>query len=553
MSYRQHFRHFLRYRKIARVYLKYGVGNVIYTLGLDRFLPRASVQALRKQYQPEHIKAIRYCQAATELGPTFIKIGQLFSTRPDIFSPVFIEELEKLQDRVPPICYEEVVKLLTKELGHPDEIFAEFDPEPIAAASIAQVHAARLKSGERVIVKVQRPDIEKIMENDLEILTELARAAENRSEGLRRLGMKSILEDFSRLITKELDFDREGRNTERFRKNFANDKRVVIPKVYWEYTTRRVLTEDYIEGVKLSDIEEITARGWDRHKIAQLGTTTFLTQILQHGFFQADPHPGNMLILDESHIAFIDFGQVSALSDLRLQSIGELLISFSNGEIDRAVATLEDMGILTDEVDLPAFYEDLSELMDVVGSNKIGNVDMNRLRKDFLDLAYRYNLKVPAYLTSLLKALIMVEGVGVKFDPSFNFRESIEPLARQVVRDRLKPENAEKFLRHKYYTNVRPAIDLPAVINRFVHNTDHGRLKMGMQVSFSEPARRSLIKIVNQLSASLIIAGGLVSSALIIQSSEPEFFVSHSTVGIVGFGVSLLALLIFAVSFFRRG
>ena len=553
MSYRQHFRHFLRYRKIARVYLKYGVGNVIYTLGLDRFLPRASVQALRKDYQPERIKAIRYCQAATELGPTFIKIGQLFSTRPDIFSPVYIEELEKLQDRVPPISYEEVVKQLRRELGHPDEIFAEFDPEPLAAASIGQVHTARLKSGERVIVKVQRPDIEKIMENDLEILMELAGAAEHRSEGLRRLGMKGILADFSRLIMKELDFDREGRNTERFQKNFANDKRVVIPKIYWEYTTRRVLTEDYIEGVKLSDVEEITARGWDRHKVAQLGTATFLTQILQHGFFQADPHPGNMLIIDEDHIAFIDFGQVSALSDLRLQSIGELLISFSNGEIDRAVATLEDMGILTDDVDLGAFYEDLSDLIEMVGSAKIGNVDMNRLRKDFLDLAYRFNLKIPAYLTSLFKALITVEGVGARFDPSFNFMESIAPLARQVVRDRFKPANAEKFLRHKYYTNVRPAIDLPAKINRFVHNTDQGRLKMGMQVSFSEPARRSMIKIVNQLSASLIIAGGLVSSSLIIQSSVPEFFVSHSTVGMVGFGVSLLALLIFVISFVRKG
>ncbi len=553
MSYRQHLRHFLRYRKIARVYLKYGVGNVIYTLGLDRFLPAASVKTLRQTYQPEHIKAVRYCEAATELGPTFIKIGQLFSTRPDIFSPVFIEELEKLQDRVPPISYDEVVEQLTKELGHPDEIFAEFDPVPLAAASIGQVHAARLKSGEKVIVKVQRPHIEKVLENDLEILMELAGAAENRSEGLKRLGMKGILQDFSRLMMRELDFDREGRNTERFKQYFANDKRVVIPKIYWKYTTRRILTEDYIEGVKLSDVEQITARGWDRHKVAQLGTETFLTQIFRHGFFQADPHPGNMLIMDEDHIAFIDFGQVSALSDLRLQSIGELLISFSNQEIERAVATLEDMGILTEDIDMGAFYEDLSDLMEMVGSAKIGNIDMNRMRKDFLDLAYRYNLKIPAYLTSLMKALITVEGVGAKFDPSFNFMESVSPLARQLVRDRIKPENLEKFVRHKYYNNVRPFIDLPASINRFVHNTDQGRLKMGMQVGFTEPARRSMIKIVNQLSASLIIAGGLVSSALIIQSSEPEFIVSHSAVGVSGFAISLLALLIFVVNFVRKG
>lgn len=552
MSYRQHLRHFLRYRKIARVFLKYGLGNVIYVLGLDRFLARRHVEGLKKTREPEHIKAACFCQAMIELGPTFIKVGQLFSTRPDVFSPVYIEELERLQDRVPPFPYDQVVAQLTAELGHPDKIFAEFDQVPLASASIGQVHAARLKSGEKVIVKVQRPNIEKMMENDLEILIELASAAEHRSEGMRRLGMKDILKDFSRLIMRELDYDREGRNTDRFRQNFASDKRVVIPQIYWEYTTRRILTEDYIEGIKLSNVEEITARGWDRHKVAQLGTSAFLTQILRHGFFQADPHPGNMLIVDEDHIAFIDFGQVSALSEMRLQSIGELLISFSNQDIDRAVAALQEMGIVNDNIDLGGFYEDLSDLMEMVGAVKIVNVDMDRIRKDFLDMAYRYNLKIPAYFTSLMKALITVEGVGAKFDPAFNFAESAGPLAKQIVKDRFKPDNVEKFLRHKYYTKVRPLTNLPANLNRFVQNTDQGRLSMGMQISFSEAARKSMIKIVNQLSASLIIAGGLVSSALIIQSTETERIVSHSMVGVIGFGVSLVALLIFIWSFVRK-
>lgn len=554
MAYYQHVRHFKRYREITQVFLKYGLSTVINILGLDSFLSKRKVQDLKAKRLTisEQTRAGNFCQALTELGPTFIKLGQIFSTRPDIFSPVYIEELEKLQDKVEPFSYAEVIEQLTEEIGHPDEIFAEFNPEPLAAASIGQVHVGRLKSGEKVIVKIQRPRIERIVENDLEVLLELAELSENRSEAARRLGVKRLLEDFSRLLIKELDYDREARNTERMYENFANNDSVLIPKVYWEYTTRRVLTEDYIEGVKLSDLEEIKARGWDRSKTSRLGTSAFLSQIILYGFFQADPHPGNILVVDEEHIAFIDFGQASALSERRLNNLIDLLLSIENKEIDKTVVTLEEMGIITESVEMDLFQEDISDLVEQVSVAKIGNLDMNRFRKDFLDLAYRYHLKIPSYLTSLMKALITVEGVGKKLEPTFDFMEVATSMAQQAIKERMKPANMYGFLRRKYYSKYYPLSNLPVNIDKLLKTTNQGNLNLGIQISLSETSQRSASKLVNRLSASLIIAGGLVSSSLIILSGGPEVLFKHASIGgMIGIGISILALLMFIISFIK--
>ncbi|MDD4802783.1 MAG: AarF/ABC1/UbiB kinase family protein [Syntrophomonas sp.] len=547
-----HIKHFKRYRKIARVFLKHGLGYLIKRMGLDSLLPWQKRQEVRdSEREADSILADRLCRALSELGPTFIKLGQLFSTRPDMFAPAYIEELEKLQDKVQPFSYAEVVEQLQKELGHPEEIFAEFNPEPLAAASIGQVHMGLLKSGEKVIVKIQRPNIEEMVESDLEILLELAELSEKRSVEAQRLGIVDMLNDYARLLLRELDYDREARNTERVYQNFANDERVIIPRVYWQYTTRKVLTQDYIEGVKLSSIDEIKARGWDRGKTSRLGTEAFLSQIVLHGFFQADPHPGNILVIDEEHIAFIDFGEVSALSERRLTSLGELLLGIESRDMDKAVATLEDMGILTDSVDMDAFQEDFADIIEQLSASRIGNLNMNRIRKNLMDIAYRYQLNIPSYLTSLIKALITVEGVGKKLDPTFNFLEVAEPLAQKVLQERMKPGNIYGYIRRKYYSDLRPLISIPANFDRLLKATEKGKLNMNIQIGFSGGAKRSITKLVNRLSASLIIAGGLVSSALIIQSSHSEVIVNHATLGIIGFAVSLCALIIFIVSFFR--
>jgi ubiquinone biosynthesis protein len=289
---KQRYRNIRRRQQIVGVLIKNGLGYVVQRFGLTGLAPVSSRREVMSSHKEAHyFMAERLRKTMEELGPTFIKLGQVLSTRPDLLPPPYIEQMESLQDKVPPMSYLELVQQLERELGHPDEIFEEFDWQPLAAASIGQVHRAKLKSGERVIIKIQRPGIERQVENDLQILLSLARFSEKRSQEAKRLNITAMIEDYAKMFLRELDYAREARSTEIVYNNFAGDKRVIIPRVYWQYTTGKILTEEYIEGVRLNDIEEIKRRGWNLRQISRLGTETFLTQIVFHGFFQADPHP----------------------------------------------------------------------------------------------------------------------------------------------------------------------------------------------------------------------------------------------------------------------
>lgn len=550
MTFRQQIRHIRRRQQIVGVLVKNGFGYMLQRLGLDNLTALSNRSLVGMRRQPEQLLAVKLRQSLVELGPAFIKLGQVLSTRPDLLPPVYIEQLELLQDKVQALNYNEVVKQLVNELGHPDEIFAEFEREPLAAASIGQVHMARLKSGELVIVKIQRPAIEKIVQNDLEIMLGLARLAERRSPEARRIGVVAMIEDYARMFLRELDYAREARNTERVYHNFAGDKRVVIPRVYWEFTTGRVLTEEHLSGVKLSNLNEIEKRGWNRRKISQLGTEAFLSQIMLHGFFQADPHPGNMLVLDEQRIAFIDFGEIGTLTDKRLILIGELLLSINRQDMEKAMSILHDMGIVDDHTDMEDFHEDLFDLIKSVSGN-LGKLDMNRLRKEMMDLAYRYQLRVPAYLTGLIKALITVEGVGKKLDPGYDFMETAKPLISKAYEERLKPENISKYLRRKYYQDIKPLGALPFNINKLIKTTGEGRLHMNIELDISPKAHHKISQLISRLSASLIITGALVGSSLIIQVHHPAEMEKFAFLGVAGFGLAMLCLVVFLISSMR--
>jgi ubiquinone biosynthesis protein len=359
-----------------------------------------------------------------------------------------------------------------------------------------------------------------------------------------------MIDDYSRMLIRELDYEREARSTERARANFADDERVIIPKIFWEYSTRHVLTQEYIEGVKLSNMEEISHRGWDRRKLSLLGTETFLSQVVLHGFFQADPHPGNILILDEDRIAFIDFGEVGTLTESRLVQLGELLLSVSRRDIDKAVATLEDMEIIGDFVDREGLEEDLADLVGHVTSSSVGELDMNRLRVEVMDIAYRHDLRMPPYLTALMKALVTVEGVGKKLDPTFNFMDIAQPLAIKVFEERLKPDKVYKHLRRRYYRDIKPLGTLPADFQKLVKTTGQGQLQVTMQVEFSLSSKRQMNQLASRLGISMIISAGLISSALIIAAGRGGGDVI-TLVGAGGFAVALIGLVVFSLSILR--
>jgi ubiquinone biosynthesis protein len=553
MTPNQLYRNIRRRQKIVGVLLKNGLGYVIQRFGLTGLVPLSDRSELRYTTKESHsLLAIRLRNTLEELGPTFIKLGQVLSTRPDLFPPPYIEQLEKLQDKVPPISKNDLIGQLTKELGHPDQIFAEFDYEPLAAASIGQVHKARLFSGEEVIVKIQRPGIERLIENDLQIILMLARFSEKRSKEAKRLNIVAMIEDYSKMMLRELDYAREARNTEIVYNNFVDDDRVLIPRVFWEYTTGKILTEELIEGVKLSDIDEIKRRGWNLTQISRLGTEAFLTQIMMHGFFQADPHPGNMIVVNENTIAFIDFGEIGTLTDSRLANIGDLISAIISKNTEKAMSVLESMEILNNPALNPDdFQEDFNDLVLNVTAGGLGTLNMNQLRKDILSLAYNYHLQLPSYLTALMKALITVEGVGKKLDPSFDFMETAKTLATKVYEDRLKPKNVYKYLNRRYYRDIKPLGRLPGDFHQLIKAANHGNLIFNIKIDISDKTHHKLLQLVSRLSASLIITGGLLSSAMLIQTSNPTIVEEYSGLVILGFAIAGLGLFIFLVSSMR--
>jgi ubiquinone biosynthesis protein len=546
---KQRYRNIRRRQQIVGVLIKNGLGYVVQRFGLTGLAPVSSRREVMSSHKEAHyFMAERLRKTMEELGPTFIKLGQVLSTRPDLLPPPYIEQMESLQDKVPPMSYLELVQQLERELGHPDEIFEEFDWQPLAAASIGQVHRAKLKSGERVIIKIQRPGIERQVENDLQILLSLARFSEKRSQEAKRLNITAMIEDYAKMFLRELDYAREARSTEIVYNNFAGDKRVIIPRVYWQYTTGKILTEEYIEGVRLNDIEEIKRRGWNLRQISRLGTETFLTQIVFHGFFQADPHPGNIFIINEEQICFIDFGQIGTLTESRLINIGELILGISKKDMERAVAALRSMGILDSLKHNPEdFLEDFSDMVINLSTGGLGRLDIKRLRKDILTLAYNYQLKLPAYMTSLMKALITVEGVGKKLDPDYDFMETASELAHRVYQERLKPENVYKYLNRRYYRDIKPLGALPRDLHGLIKSTGQGDLQINIKVDLSQNSRHKMSQLVSRLSSSLIITGGLIGSSLIVHGSHPDILEQYSIFGVAGFALAGIGLLFFLV------
>jgi len=539
-----------RRREIVGILLKHGLGYVMQKMGWTKLVPFPQRYALNETSEPRSL-AVSLREALVELGPTFVKFGQVLSTRPDLMPPIFIEELEKLQDKVTPVPWAEINQVLIKELGNPDDIFDSFTIEPLAAASIGQVHRARLKTGEEVIVKIQRPDIESKVRNDLEIIKGLARISENRSDEAHRLGLVAIVEDYAKTMLRELDYEREARNTERVFKNFEKDTRVVIPKVYRRHSTPRVLIEEYIAGVKLSNLEVIKANGWDRGNLSKLGTEAFLSQIMLHGFFQADPHPGNILAVDGNTIAFIDFGEIGYLTEHRLVYLGELLVSISKRDIYQSISVLHDMGMVGDMRAMEDFHEDFADLIERIAGANMGNLDMNRLRIEIMELSYRYGLIMPAYMTSLMKALITVEGLGKKLDPEFNFIEVASPLATKAYKERIKPGNVARYIKSRYYQDIKPLGEMPGHFSRLLKDASEGKLVINMQIEPSEHLIRKMTQLESRLSMSMLLTGVLIASAMIIQTNHTAAVEEYAWLGVTGFALALVSLIVFVFGSLR--
>jgi len=428
-------RHLDRYRQIVAVFVRHGFGTVFDHLGLERRPLRHVLRRPSETPLPQlpEILAMHLRLALEELGPTFVKFGQILSTRPDLLPPTYIAELSKLQDTVPPVPWEVIRQTLTEELGvTPEQLFAVIDPQPLAAASLAQVHAATLHSGEEVVVKVKRPHIVSAISTDLEILSTLAPRLQASPWG-SVYDFVGITEDFAYTLRNELNYAREGRNADRFRANFARETHLYIPRIYWQFSTQRVLTMERIRGVKIDDIAGLDAGGYDRHRVALHSARVIIKEVLEDGFFHADPHPGNFVVMPGEVIGAMDFGLVGHLREQDRLNLIRLYLAAVALNSDGIVDELVRMGAVRGQVDRVGCARDISRLLTQYHGLPLKDIRAREVFEEIMPVAFCYHLQLPSDLWLLGKTLAMLEGVGLRLDPDFDMFAVADPFAQRMM------------------------------------------------------------------------------------------------------------------------
>ncbi|MCK4690389.1 MAG: AarF/ABC1/UbiB kinase family protein, partial [Desulfuromonadales bacterium] len=489
-----------------------------------------------------------------ELGPTFIKLGQLLSTRPDIVPIEYLDELKKLQDRVPAVPAEQIMAQVHLELGHPvEELFSSFDQTPLATASIAQVHRGTLKTGEQVVFKIRRPAIESIIETDIDILMGLAYLVEKHLPGGHLYNPIGLVKEFRRTIHRELDFSREGRTMNRFTTNFAAEETVRIPKVFWEHTGRTVLTLEFISGIKISQLDELRTAGYDLKQIAKSGADAFLKQVFVHGFFHADPHPGNLYVLPGNVICIFDFGMVGRLDDdLKLQ-LTELLLCVLRRDVDRIVSQLLYSGELLDESNIKNLKRDLTEFIDDYYDILLQDLMVGKLLIDFVEILTEYRIKFPSNLMLLSRALFAMEGIGRQLDPSFNMVEQLKPFAEQIMKDRYSPSSIAKDAARTLQSYQSLGKSLPKDIKEFINRINRNQFKIDLEHRGLERLINDLDKSTNRISFSMVIAALIIGSSLIMQTEKGTLLFGFPILGLLGYTVAGVLGFGLAIAILRSG
>ncbi len=545
-------RHLQRYREIARVFIHHGFGELVDTLELLPYLslPRRLLRRGEPEPSPLGLPQ-RLRLALEELGPTFIKLGQVMSTRPDVLPTVYVTELAKLQDTVPPLPWRPIRQQVDTELGRPlEELFADFEPLPIAAASLSQVHAANLPDGTPVVVKVQRPNIETLIETDLEIIFDLARLIQERTPLGEIYDLTGIAEEFATTLRAELNFQREGRNADRFRDNFAEEPCLHIPRVYWEFTTRRVLVLERIHGIKIDDVEALDAAGYDRRRIADHAARMIIKEVLEDGFFHADPHPGNFVVMPGEVIGAMDFGMVGYLSHRIRTDLIRLYVAAVQLDVEGIVDQLIRMGITRGASDRAGLQRDVSRLLRKYHGMPLGSIRAREMMEDVMPIAFRHNLRLPSDLWLLGKTMGMMEGVGLKLVPDFDIFAASEPYVRRFMWHLVYPSVWGPSLLRGIDDWAELMRMIPRVGSQVLSRVERGEMEVRISHEGLNQALARLDQLANRLSLSVLLAALIVGLALLV----PVFNVTEQwslarIVVILGFvGVSLLGLwLVFSI------
>ncbi len=481
-----------------------------------------------------------------ELGPTFIKVGQLFSTRADLFPSEYVEELSKLQDRVPAFSYEQVEAIIQQDLGKTiPELYRSFDPIPLAAASLGQVHKAQLHSGEEVVVKVQRPGLVKLFTIDLEILKGITRYFQNHPNWGRGRDWMGIYEECCRILWEEIEYLNEGRNADTFRRNFRNEDWVKVPRVYWRYTSPRVLTLEYLPGIKISHYEAIEAAGLDRKDLARKGAQAYLHQLLNNGFFHADPHPGNIAVSPEGALIFYDFGMMGQIKPNIRENLMETLFGIAEKNGDRVVTSLIELGALSPVDDMGPVRRSVQYMLDNFMDKPFENQSVSAIADDLYEIAYDQPFRFPATFTFVMRAFSTLEGVGKGLDPEFNFMEVAQPFAMQLMTNGKGPDPTNTILGEISRQAVQvgsTALGLPRRLEETLEKLERGDLRVRVRSTETDRLIRRLGGMQMGTNYALIMSAFTLSATILLVH---EMFWLAALAGLVaaGTGLALFRLL----------
>ena len=525
-----------RFDEIIKVFRKYDFDKVLGQTTRNKISPFRSEEdnkELLKEDFPERLRLM-----LQELGTTFIKFGQLLSSRPDWVGEKISEELSQLHDDNPPISFEEIKVIIESELGgNIEDIFAEFSKEALATASIAQVHEAKLPTGEKVAVKVQKTNVQEIVETDLAIMRFIANESERFDTSFKHLNLPAIVHEFDRSIQKEMDFDNELMNIRHMNDNFKYNDKIIVPVTYQDYSTEKVLTMEYVEGVKLSEVIVGDDPKYNKILIADRIVRSYFQQIFVDGFFHADPHPGNIFITDDNAVCFIDFGMMGVLDEEFRQNLAELMIHFSDRNIDGLINQLIRMDILNEKTDINILKTDLNDLF-----AKYYGVELSRFNgiiEDLLFLMQKYDVKLPNEFVLMARGLSMVENLGLRLDPNIDVVAILKPFARKLMVQRYNPFKMAINAKNSFFTFEHVLRSLPSLISKTIYKIEEGEVTVNIEV-------KHISEIANQLSLAIIIAALLVGSSLVMLVDVGPRFYGMPVLGFVGFTISL-ALGVFTV------
>ncbi len=543
---------FRRGVQVSGILWKHGFGPHLRSFGLGRFLPRSAEGQVEPAAAGSDLP-VRLRLACEEIGPVTVKLAQVLGSRPDLIPIEYAQEFRKLQDNVPPFSWDQARKVIESDLGAPvGQLFASIEQQPSASASVAQVHKAKLPDGRAVAVKVQRPEAQRVVDTDLLILAFAAREAERHIRGMKDYHLTDHVEEFARTLRAELDFTNEGHNTDRMRQSLSDDRHVVVPRVHWDHTSRRVLTMDWLDGVRADDVEAIEKAGISRGSVAAHLAQSMLHQIFVRGYFHADPHPGNLLVLSDGRLAFLDYGNVGSVDRSMRETLVKLLLAVLEDDGIEVYDQIIDMGVVGEDTDLRQLRNDVQRMMGHYAGVSTSQLSMGDVLEEMMVIVFRHRITMPPAFASVLRSLIMTEGTCRRLSPGFDFREPAERVSREVLQNWFQPGNLIRGIWRSFRDIQRYSLLIPRQVSELLAQFQVGGVTVKIEAEERDQILRRADAMANRLAFSLVVSAMIVGSSVMLSSERATSLLS--TPGAVAYVVigALLGLYLL-ISIIRSG